>query len=107
MSEGRQKSIKPMGLHEFSEGAREFVEELSKCPVCAIKLALELADSNDPEDKQLLKDLIVKLGRKVMELEESYRTSHSVLDNFPLIEGLLRGEMGLGIIAKLFRGGEY
>jgi len=103
MSESRQKPIKPMNLHEFREGAREFVKELSKCPQCAIKLALELANSNGPEDRQLLKNLLVELSRKIMELEESYRASHSVLDSFPLIGGVLRGEIGLGIIAKLFR----
>lgn len=101
MSKDRQKLVKPTDLQEFREGAREFVEELSRCPACAIKLALELVDSESLEEKQLLKDLIARLGEKLMELEAGQRSVHAAFRSFPLIEGWLKGEIGLGLIAKL------
>lgn len=106
MSRSKLSNLRLEDVPEFRKGAEEFAKELSKCPACAIRLALELVDSKDPEDKQLLKDLLTGLGRKLMELEAEQRSSHTTLKDFPLIEGWLRGEVGLGIIAKLFRGRE-
>jgi len=51
-------------LPEFREGAKEFMEDVSDCPACALKLALELVESDNPEDRQLLKwnQIILKIG---------------------------------------------
>jgi len=90
-------------LPEFREGAKEFMEDVSDCPVCALKLALELVESDNPEDRQLLKGLLIKLGKRIIKPDESYKSLSYEKGYFPLIEAWLRGEIGLGIIAKLFR----
>jgi len=89
-------------LPEFREGAKEFMEGVSDCPACALKLALELVESDNPEDRQLLKNLLIKLGKKIIKHEESHKSSLYERGYFPLIEAWLKGEIGLGIIAKLF-----
>jgi len=89
-------------LPEFREGAKEFMEDVSDCPACALKLALELVESDNPEDRQLLKNLLIKLGKKIIKHEESHKSSLYERGYFPLIEAWLKGEIGLGIIAKLF-----
>ncbi|MEM2294137.1 MAG: hypothetical protein QXX41_12765 [Nitrososphaerota archaeon] len=80
-------------LPEFRNGLREFVEAVSECPQCSLKLALELVDSSDPEDKALLKEVLVGLGKALVKHEE-YRAP-SIIERFPIIAGWLRGEIGL------------
>ncbi|RLF09634.1 MAG: hypothetical protein DRJ69_04325 [Thermoprotei archaeon] len=59
-------------------------------------------ESDNPEDRQLLKNLLIKLGKKIIKHEESHKSSLYERGYFPLIEAWLKGEIGLGIIAKLF-----
>lgn len=94
---------------EFSVGAREFLESLSECPECAIKLALELVDSNDEEERKALKEVLINLGRAIIkqrDRREDYGSRASSFPRFPLIDAWLRGEIGLGLIAKLLQGRE-
>jgi len=104
------KEIKLDGLPEFREGAQEFIKELSRCPTCAITLALELADSNDPQERFLLKEVLLELGRMMAEVEAREIRYMPSGRRLPLLEGWIRGEVGLGIVASLLsslRGGGH
>jgi len=102
MSRDKLSDAKVERLPEFREGAKEFMEDVSDCPACALKLALELVESDNPEDRQLLKGLLIKLGKRIIKPDEGHKSSLHEGGYFPLIEAWLRGEIGLGIIAKLF-----
>ena len=106
MNRNKPNDIKVEGLPEFREGAKEFMEGVSDCPACALKLALELVESDNPEDRQLLKGLLIKLGKRIIKPDKSYKSLSYEKGHFPLIEAWLKGEIGLGIIAKLFGGKE-
>jgi hypothetical protein len=96
--EGKKPSVSLVDLPEFREGSIEFAKTLSGCPSCAIKLALELADSNSIEDRQILKKVLMELAKNL-----SQKTSEReyLSREFPFIEAWLKGEIGLGFIAKL------
>jgi len=104
MSGNKLSDARVERLPEFREGAKEFIEDVSDCPACALKLALELVESDNPEDRQLLKGLLIKLGKSIIKLDEGHKSSLHERSYFPLIEAWLKGEVGLGIIAKLFGG---
>ncbi|MEM0506618.1 MAG: hypothetical protein QXW58_05125 [Thermosphaera sp.] len=92
--EGRRKiGVDIERLPEFMDGLKEFVEAISKCPQCSVKLALELVDSSNPEDKIVLKKILIGLGKALVEQEE--HRAPSIINRFPIITGWLRGEIGL------------
>jgi len=104
MSRDKLSDVRVEWLPEFREGAKGFMEDVSECPACALKLALELVESDNPEDRQLLKGLLIKLGKRIIKPDDSYKSLLYEKCHFPLIEAWLKGEIGLGIIAKLFGG---
>ena len=91
-------SISLEDLPGFREGSIEFAKTLSSCPSCAIKLALELADSNSVEDRQILKQVLIELAKN---LPQKTSEKEYLSRRFPFIEAWLKGEIGLGLIAKL------
>jgi len=92
--------VKLEELPEFREGEEEFIEALSQCPACSLKLALELADSQDQNDREMLKKLLTGLGKHLLKQDESKRL-------FPImtawVRDWLRGEAGLGILSRILR----
>jgi hypothetical protein len=92
-------------LPEFKEGEEEFIEAIDECPACSVKLALELVDSEDPNDKAVLKKVLAGLGETLLKMENK-KHSKPILrlvdeKRFPILSGWLRGEVGLGIVAKI------
>jgi len=105
MKPDHRKYVDLSRLQEFREGAREFIEAVSECPICSIKLALELTDSDNPYDKILLKRILIGLGETLLEQQQDSRFILSIFNEkrFPLIRGWLKGEIGLGL-GKLIGG---
>jgi hypothetical protein len=104
--ESREQTIARLEeLPEFKRGEEEFIEAISECPACSVKLALELVDSEDPNDKAILKKILAGLGETLLKMEDR-RHSKPILGlvdekRLPILSGWLRGEVGLGIVAKI------
>ncbi|MEM1944818.1 MAG: hypothetical protein QXF26_05765 [Candidatus Bathyarchaeia archaeon] len=49
---------------DFKQGQREFIDSLAHCPSCLIKMALELVDSTDQENRELLRHVLVRLSEQ-------------------------------------------
>lgn len=101
--------IKIQDMVKFSEGFKEFVESISKCPECAVRLGLELLEQDTPnyeEERKILRQILVNLGKtlvKKREYEETQKISTKGYTRLPIIDAWIRGEVGLGIIAKLIQ----
>ena len=102
----KERTMVKLGeLPEFKKGEEEFIEAISECPACSVKMALELVDSEDPDDKAVLKKILSGLGETLLKMENRRRSKPilRLIDEkrFPILSGWLRGEVGLGIVARL------
>jgi hypothetical protein len=90
-------------IPEFKEGAEEFVEAMSECPACSIKLALELVDSDDPQDRKALKKILISLGQTLLNRENKPEFRLIDEERFPILAGLLSRGIILPRLAERLR----
>jgi len=95
--------VKLEELPEFREGEEEFIEALSQCPACSLKLALELLDSQDQNDREMLKKLLTGLGKHLLKQERQLESKGLFPIMTAWISDWLRGEAGLGIFPRILK----